>query len=153
MEPQFVTTEYFDNLAALALKASVTSGDFAGPLTGSKVGLFVNNITPGKSSIVSELTEASFAGYAKRSLTFGLPKRDENGNIGMDSGLSTWQPTDGVLPQTAYGYFVTNSAGTQLLGGAKFENPQTLTDALSALEVVVNVNVSNPTGGQATVAR
>lgn len=153
MEPQFVTTEYFDNLAALALKASVTSGDFAGPLTGAKVGVFVNDIVPGKTSIVAELTEGSYDGYAKVALTFGAPKRDENGQIGMDSNLATFRPTSGDVPQTVYGYFITDSGGTHLLGGAKLESPITLVDALTVAEVVVSFNVSNDKCGQATIAR
>lgn len=151
MEPQLVTTEYLDKQMLLAGKASVTDDDFSGPLLGAKVGLFVADIVPSKGLTVGDLTEAEHGGYARKTITWGAPKRDEDGRISMDSGLSTWQPNSDATPETVYGYFITDSAGTALLGLAKLENPKALVDTLSDLGLVVSFVQSNVNGGRATV--
>lgn len=75
--------------------------------------LFVNNHAPVHGDTVAAYTEASFAGYAALTpLSFGAPSVDGTGKGTIADASHTWTATGAGLPQTVYGYYVTDPDGS-----------------------------------------
>jgi hypothetical protein len=81
--------------------------------------LFTNNITPGKNTVIGDLTEATQAGYSPITLT------GTNWTVGTSGGVSSASYPQQIFTFTAiatvYGYYVTTSEATpQLLWVERF---------------------------------
>jgi hypothetical protein len=88
----------------LAFLQGVSANTIAGILTGSMAMLFTNNPTLGRSSVIADLVEPTFTGYARKAVTWGAAGEDTVGNVRNSSGLLVWQPSaTTALPQTANG--------------------------------------------------
>lgn len=81
----------------------------------AKLHLFQNNVTPTEDTVLTDLTEANFSGYAAANLDYSAAS-------GIAAHVATATPTAVVFTRAAgatsnsiYGYYVTNQAGTQLL--------------------------------------
>lgn len=93
-----------------------------------KLRVFTNNITPSDNTILSGLTEAAWAGYAALTLTAGSWV-----SLGVSSHVGTlvypacvFLNTSGG-PVTAYGWYMTDNAGTILVAVGLFDSaPVTL---------------------------
>lgn len=101
-------------------------------MVGAKVQLFKNDVTVNRGTLIGELTEAEFTGYAEKTLTaIGGAEPALHGPVNLNStqqGLScslTWECTaDLVDPgETIFGYMVLNPAGDTLWMSEKFETP------------------------------
>lgn len=83
--------------------------------------LFVNNVTIIQGTLLSGLTEATFAGYSVLNLTFGGWTLSVVGHTGV--AIYTPQPftnTSGSA-QTVYGWYLTDVANTMLLAAGQFD--------------------------------
>jgi len=122
------------NEAAIAqlLAAAPATGPFAGAL----LGLFTNNITPTRSTILADLVEAAYAGYARQAGVYSVPGRDQNGNIGSFTTRLIWQETGGPTAVNVYGIFLVDSTGMILYGAELFDTPITLTTLLDYIATV-----------------
>jgi hypothetical protein len=100
------------------LTADSASG---GPLHAATVGLYVNNINILPTTELTDLTEASFPGYARSSaITWGSPYMAAGGTVQMVDGVVAFSGTGTfTTSQTAYGYFLCDSGGL-LIGGDRF---------------------------------
>lgn len=100
-----------------------------------KLKLFTNNVTPGHADTVATYTEmGAVQGYTAKTLTTSSWNA---GAAGTGSGTSlsnkasityaqqTWTADGTGGSQTVYGYFITDNAGTTLLGAEKFAAPVT----------------------------
>jgi hypothetical protein len=148
-----VTSEVFDEnmiLAGLGV-GSGGSGAAPTPLVGMKMHLFTNALIPSKINAVSDYVEPTYTGYAAKTVSWGLPKRDVNNLISTDTGLVPWQMQNSATPTAIQGYFMTDSTGTVYLMGEVLPTPVTLIDALGFLGIVSEFAQSNATRGQCTV--
>lgn len=100
--------------------AAIVSG-FGG--SGLTVHLFQNNFAFGVSTLLANLTEASYLGYTPVNVGTGL------GASGGSSGTSTenfnpalFAPGILVTPQDCFGWYVTDT-GSNLVGGDNFASP------------------------------
>jgi hypothetical protein len=148
-----VVTEYFDTLVAAAAINHTVAGNFDGPIYGSKMGLFTNSPTLSRTSVLGDLTVATYTGYALAALTWSAAQRKPDGSIRSETGLVTFQPTDAVTPNTITGYFVQSGTGSHLLWAAIFDSAIPLSDALSALGMIDFFSATNPTPALPEVIR
>lgn len=107
-------------------------------LDGVKVHLYKNNLAPTVNSVVADFVAADFTGYGVSSaVVWGTPGISQSG-VPLVLGdvkefLSTFPFT---VPNTVYGYYVTNTAGSKLLFAEKFETPQIISTGNQQIIVV-----------------
>jgi hypothetical protein len=85
--------------------------------------LFTNNITPGLSTTLSGLTEAAWGGYAAISQSWSnFSTNGVSGHNGFAIAAPINFANSSGSPQSAYGYYVTDSGNTKLLAVALFDS-------------------------------
>lgn len=132
-----VTTNAFDKKVLDGLIASVTSGDYAGPLVGCKMGLFTNPITPSKNTLYADLTVATFTGYALVALTYSAELTDGAGVQQLVSNLCNFRATGTPASEVLYGYFITDGNVSPVLYGLEtFPSPIVVSVAGNGVSVV-----------------
>lgn len=106
--------------------------------TGGKIGLFVNNATIGPDTVLADLVEATFPGYAQVAIgTLSPPYIDPGSNqMVIDGANATFIAGAGMTPVTVYGAFIVDTGGTILLGVEKFASPVLLTEVGQGLGYV-----------------
>lgn len=79
-----------------------------------RIHLFQNNITPTKSNVLGDFTEATFDGYAAINIgTWSAPA--VSGHVASSSPPQvTFSKTAGVTTNNIYGYYVTDAANSVL---------------------------------------
>lgn len=92
--------------------------DFAGDRLGTPeyvFRLFTSDVTPSAGSVLTDFTEAAFAGYAGvAGTTITWPTPTLAGHVAQVTGSNISFSNASASPQTVYGIFVTNAAGTRL---------------------------------------
>lgn len=93
----------------------------AGVGVGMRLKGFQNNIVFNPDTVVlADLTESTFHTYAFTTLTWDVPSISDSGSYEVHSNRVTERPTDAVVPQDMFGYFLTSAAGV-LYGGGTFD--------------------------------
>ena len=115
-----------------------TDGDTA-PGGGNRLlRLYTNNLTPGKSTVIGDITEATEAGYA--AIVLAGPSLTIATSLGVNTAsyaLQTFTFTEAV---TAYGYYVTTQ-DDDLLWVEKFsDGPYTLPSEGGQMAVTPKLN-------------
>ena len=83
--------------------------------------------------ISGDLTQAAFTGYAESSaIAWGAPFIDDQKRAVVMGGSKQFTGGDAVDPETIYGYYVVNSAGTGLLFAERFDERDEAVKALLA---------------------
>lgn len=117
-----------------AVEAVTPSGQM---LANAHVHLFQNNISPDKNTPLSSLVEADFVGYNDVAVgVWGNAYVDPFGVVSVQAPDIQFQPTNGSVGNTIYGWYLTDSAGAILLAAEKFDAPVNLLNENYA--VVVN---------------
>lgn len=104
-------------------------------LSSMKLRLFSNNHTVTDATILSDLTECSFTGYAAQSPSWTTPANVAN-VAQTQSGTRTFTYSGGSTT-TVYGYYLTDSGGTVLLGAETFTSPVTLSTIIPSLLLAI----------------
>lgn len=126
----------------------IRAGDLATP----SMGLFTNTPTLSAATLIADMTEPTFTGYARVALTLEAVRRNAAGSYIEGFGSAHFQPSAGTgLPQIANGYFIvfTFTAVDHLWGAEYFTDalqtptPFSFNDALSGLDVLWDGMVSN----------
>jgi hypothetical protein len=89
--------------------------------SGYVVALFTNNHTPALSDTLGSYTEATFGGYARQGLDFNADEGVVSNIDTIDFSPVSFVPTGSGLPETCYGYFMTD--GSVLIGAELFPVP------------------------------
>lgn len=116
-----------------------------GRYDGAVVRLFKNDITPDRTTVLADLTEADFAGYAASSaVVWGAVFSDENDAANVVGGSKQFQASGPVSPaQQIYGYYVTNAAGDTLYWAERFDQPKEVNGAEDAIIVVPGLKLGH----------
>jgi hypothetical protein len=110
--------------------------DFLGSGENWTIKLFSSNTTPAASDVASTYTEASFTGYASKTMTRTLTSGTWStpttatpsvSNYNAGTGL-TWNSTSA---QTVYGYYVVGATSGTLIYSERFGNPISLVNPSS----------------------
>jgi len=123
--------------------------DFAGGTSGATLSLFQNNITPTPMTALTDFTEASFTGYARKTgITAFVTFNDAPSGNQVITGtvLQLFAATAGVTPQTTYGWYLQDAALATLLGWGVFDVPYAFLAAGDKLEVVPVVQLTPQAG-------
>lgn len=107
---------------------------------GMEVGLFTAPFTPNPNSVIGDLTEASFAGYARVALTpaTGPVNPLSAGISAADFPRAIFTNTDPLYNGVAYGWFIADAATHLILyAAASFANPRPITGAGASVSVVL----------------
>ena len=100
---------------------------------GSKLKLYTNNYVCTETSVIGDFTEMSVAGYAQKSLATGSWSTSSTATYAEQEFL----PTTAV---SAYGYVVTNSAGTVVLWAEQFTGaPYVIPAGGGSIKVTLNI--------------
>jgi hypothetical protein len=134
-----------------AFMAEVAAAAIGGPLdiaTAPVVHLAQAPFTPGPNVALADITEATFDGYAAKSIAgFGPPILLPNGSVGANiSTVLSWTPTGSMTPNTIAGWLVQDHAGNMVSNGA-FTPPVLLSGAGTNLSFVWGFSL---TGGPFT---
>lgn len=144
-----VSTQLLDT--DIVTVATQAAAGVAGPLNASKMVLFINSPGLNKATVLADLTQPTYTGYAASALTWSTPIRNGQNRIATHTGLIPWVMGDDLLPTTVNGYGITDSAGTALLAAEYFPSPVGLVDTLSFLGVVSEWISDNASPGQCSV--
>jgi len=106
------------------LTGSLASGLFTNT---DKLKLFQNDITPNFDTILGDLTEATFTGYAAFTLADGwFVGTGANGlSQVVYNGLGTFAQTGVAVTHVVYGWYITDGAGANLLAVSRLPVPVT----------------------------
>lgn len=84
----------------------------------SKLRLFTPDIVVGPNTVVGNLTEATFGGYAAISITANVEIRDDGTGdwLSIVGAVGSFKADNTISgPQTVHGWSITNTAGTALI--------------------------------------
>ena len=99
--------------------------------------LYSNNYSPSDSTVIGDLTEATFPGYAGNALTgasWNAVTVTSHIASTQLTAASTFRRGTGGSPQTIYGAYITDSTNTYLLAAWEFASgPYTLTNPGDAI--------------------
>lgn len=119
------------------LALSVASAEFAA----SKLCLFVNDIIPIESTLIGDLTEATYGTYAEKTITnWGATFVDADSKATSLSPLQTFT-TDGTAPQSVYGFYIKNAAGDLVLAGRFADAPRPMAAPTDVIAMVIAVQL------------
>ena len=105
--------------------------------------LFTNNVTPGETNVVGSYTEMNGMGYAAKTLT------GTSWSIATLSGVTSAAYAEQSFDLTAgsgvvaYGYYVTNVAGSVLLWAERFtDGPYTIPTGGGSIKITPNIQLA-----------
>jgi len=93
--------------------------DTAAPLDGAEIGLFQNNITPDANTVLADLTECDYTGYAQEAITWLVPSISDAGTPQVVGTVVEFRPTGTTVTNFAYGLFMLDGSGA-FVGAARF---------------------------------
>jgi hypothetical protein len=116
-----------------------------------KLKLFKNDVTPGHESTTATFTEANFTGYAEITLTTtswnaGVAGTGTGTALANKASIDYAQQTFtmGVpgTTNTIYGYYITDTAGTTLLGAERFAASQSMALSGDSIKITPKLTLS-----------
>ena len=110
-----------------------------GILLGAKLHLFVNDVSPQKSSVVADFTEASFTDYAVHDVTWSADPLTDGSEWKIISDLASFVAGAAPTPETVYGWYLTDSAGTGLIAAKRYDDPVQITQEFDSVQAVVEM--------------
>jgi len=132
------------------LQDAIDAAIAAGTLT--KVGLYTNDPdTITVDTVLADLAEPVFTGYARGDITEGVRRSNVNKDIITPYGTQTFQPTaDPATAQTVTGYFV--EIDGDLWFSEALDEPFTFETTLDGLDILITQMIRNNTvyGGLCT---
>jgi len=139
------------SLDALLLEAAAELGA-GGSYDGAKVGLYVNAILPDENTLLADLTQPAFTGYALSSaVVWGGLGVDELNRVISVAGIKEFAPSAIVTGEIAYGAFLVDGAGTTLLAIYPFDTPFNFVATTSRCRVAAYAVFGNSSGGPPVV--
>lgn len=107
----------------------------------AKLHLYSNNIVPDQNTLLSAFTELALTGYTAQTVTWSSVFTDVNGVPVSSSGEKIFTQSD-ATGGNCYGWFLTDSAGTNLLAAGAIDNaPFVFTPAGNALPISLKVDL------------
>lgn len=102
-----------------------------------KLKLFQNNVSPTVNTVVGDLDEADFTGYAEKTVTaYGAAFLDPSNNATILSPVETWTATvPNLVPQTVYGVYALDADG-DLAFMERFATPVEIPEAGGTVAIV-----------------
>jgi len=114
----------------------------AGVLDGCKLKLFQNDFHPSAFSVAADFTIADYTGYGDKTIAAAdwNPIIQPDGSAGIVGPGEFFDATGTATPNTIYGYYVTDSAGTSVLWAERFDAPVGITGPGTGFTMVPQLN-------------
>jgi hypothetical protein len=134
------STKSLRNQAFALLAADTTT---LAEALGPRMYLAQNNFAPSENSVIGDVQAADFDGFAAIHCTPGTQPEGYDPTT-LDSVIDLSPPVGGFrwittgvthLPETIYGFYLTNAAGTVLLASQLFDTPIVLTAASQVIDL------------------
>ncbi len=107
----------------------------------AKIGLFKAQIAPSRDTLLADVTPANYDGYVLgAAVTWSAVFDALNTLISVRTGATHYQPSGAVTPNTIYGAYLVDNAGTNLLGCEVFDNPIEMNDAADGFDYEMTVS-------------
>lgn len=130
------------------LTAKIALTDYVG----AKLHLYSNDLTPDANTLLTDFTEAVFDGYAAKTVTWSAVFIDENGVPTSSGGELLFSQTGIVTTDNVFGAYLTDTAGTTLLGSFRLDDPPFAFDAAGkALTVTIKLTNAAGIGGETPI--
>lgn len=114
------------NLFADGIDAGLVSGSLVDPICR----LYKNAVSWSKDTVLADLTEADFDGYAEISPVSWVNSPEGPGNVPyMHGGSQSIVCTGNTSPNEIFGWYLVNTAGTDLIAGYEFDQSVFANDA------------------------
>lgn len=142
VQPQALVRSMLDDL--------VVAGPPAGLLNGALVKLFKNDMTPSGLTLLADLDEADFTGYAASgAVTWDAGFTNEAGDGEIIGDTKQFLASGAAVANTVYGYYVTSGDGLTLLFSERFAVPKLIDAAGKSITVIPRFQM--PGAGAATI--
>jgi len=129
-----------------AFLSTINTALRGGILATPDMGLFINTPTLTVDSLLADLTEPTYTGYARAALVLEAVRKDLLGSYIQPFASALFQPTNNTnLPEQINGYFVmaTIAAVDTLLYAEYFDSPEVLSTSASGISVIFDGYVKN----------
>lgn len=121
---------------AVQLQALTALKAVGAPLNNASLILYKNNATLNKDTVLADLQEATFNGYARiEGLVFSAPFVPVTGVPQVVAPSETFVSTDGIVEEIVYGFAITNNGYTSLWYAEALEQPVPITAAAIGVTV------------------
>lgn len=114
----------------------------------STLRLYQNDYTPNLGTVIGDLTEATFTGYAAVDVAEFSSTRlrsDVAGNAYyVDPAVATFLQTGTTITNTVYGYYLTDATGADLLAVGRFSSPVLFDHTGKALDIEIGLRLPVP---------
>lgn len=112
---------YVLNQTTLLDEATIEVG-VGGPFEAPKIALYTNDVYPARGMAIGDFDIANFGGLTnQKAVTWGTPFLNDSQQAEVLGALINWLTTAlALLPITAFGYLLLNTAGTDWLLGERF---------------------------------
>jgi hypothetical protein len=110
-----------------------------------KIHLFTNNIVLARTTVIGSFVEAAYGGYAAQVMSGWTDGGIDVNNYDTWNGpLILWQATSSSgLPETFYGYYVTDNGNTVALWGENFAPVQTFSNNGDAFSIPTTFSLAS----------
>lgn len=123
------------------LKASAVAS-YDGQFLAAIIRLFKNDITPDEDTVLADLTEADFDGYAESgAVTWGEVHNGNDGSVEMQAGSQEFHCTGGTTPNEIFGYMIVDSGGTTLLAAHRFDESELMSADDDNVTLIPTINL------------
>lgn len=126
-------------IPAFELGLLADSVDVGNTLTGAKIALYKNAVSPTRDTLLAAYEIADFTGYAAEAITWNAPSIADGGIVEMVGIAGEFRPTDGVTPNLIYGGLLLK-ADDSLLGAFEFaDGPQAMNGVNDSIIITLRV--------------
>lgn len=113
-----------------------------GAFNGAKVGLFKNNIAPNADTVLADLVTADFDGAAVSGpITWSAVVHNDSLEMRVLGSTQVFICTGDTTPNLIYGFYIVNSAGTELLYSMRYDSPQSMSEAGNFIAVTPDLRL------------
>jgi hypothetical protein len=98
-------------------------------LNGAFLGLYTNLVQPSVNTVLADLHQATFTGYALAALTWNVPFTGEGTLSLIEANKVDWRASDTVTPNNIMGHFIVGDDSVTLLLVEPFPGPIPLPSA------------------------
>lgn len=108
-----------------------------GQLGGGSIRLFTNDFVPGPNTVLADITEATFSGYAAVvTANWGQPFLNPQGFVEVDAPSAQFNHNGGAIVESVFGYYVTDAGGALVTVERFAAGPYLMETALNSIIVV-----------------
>lgn len=112
-----------------------------GLLDGAELALYQNDLSPTAVTVIGDIDEADFSGYAREAITWGDPSISEDGHIEMIGVAGEFRPTASTVQNDIYGGYILTDGGALFAAGRIDDAPEHMGSTSNVMLLTVRVRL------------